>query len=81
MIKFVRKNMLFQIAMICFSVSSISLNDYVINLTLVFAYLFLISWEYSLQKFITIDFLIWSIIFILIHLNKIYKLKYNNNIV
>ena len=81
MIKFVRKNMLFQIAMICFLISSISFNDYIINLFLVLAYLFLTGWEYSLQKFVTIDFLIWSIIFILIHLYKIYKLKSNNNIV
>ena len=81
MIKFARKNIIFQMAMICFLVSALSKSNYIINSALICAYLFLLTWEYSIQKFITIDFMIWSVVFISVYLYKIYKLKYNDNIV
>jgi hypothetical protein len=72
-IKFKPKNLIFQFAMFCFLLVSLTRSDFNRNVLLILAYLSLLLWEYSLTGFVTIDLVIWNIVFIVIHLRNIHE--------
>jgi hypothetical protein len=52
---------------------SLTTSDFNRNVLLILAYLSLMLWEYSLTGFVTIDLVIWNIVFIVIHARNIYQ--------
>jgi len=74
MINFSLKHLYFQIAMINFFIVSLTSTPLIIHIALIFAYLFLMLWEYKINNKITIDVLLWNTLFICINIYKIYKL-------
>ena len=62
------KSILYQCAMISFLIVTLTKNMIVLRLGLISAYTFLILWEYKLTKKVTIDVLIWTLIFISLQL-------------
>ena len=60
--------------MINFFIVSLTSTPLIIHIALIFAYLFLMLWEYKINNKITIDVLLWNTLFICINIYKIYKL-------
>ena len=78
MIKFIdfsAKHVLYQFAMLSFAVSTFVESKQILYISLIFAYGFLLAWEIALGGIITIDTVVWSVLFISVNLYKIYKLK------
>ena len=69
------KNIYFQLAMISFFTTYFLENDKIHFYSgLILAYTFLFIWEYSITKTITIDVIIWNLLFIGVNIYKIIKI-------
>lgn len=73
------KNIYFQLAMMAF-LSTYFLGKDKINIYigLILAYTFLFIWEYSLTQTVTIDALLWNLLFIGINVYKIIEIINSN---